>query len=59
MSGNYWVISLLYLEEFNKVEDFFLAALGLHCCTQAFSSCVSVVVAHGLRRSAACGIFPD
>ena len=66
-----------------------LAALGLRCCTQAFSSCgergllfvavcgllilvaslvaeqgfqgawASVVVAHGLRCSTACGIFPD
>ena len=66
----------------------FLAVLGLHCCTRAFSSCGergllfvrcadfslrwllllrsmgsrragSVVVAHGLSCSAACGIFPD
>ena len=74
----------------------FLAALGLHCCTRAFSSCGergllfvvvrrlltvvvslvaehglwvhglqqlwragSVVVAHGLSCSKACGIFPD
>ena len=66
----------------------FLAALGLHCCARAFSSCgergllfgavrglliavasycgaralgarASVVVAHGLSCSLACGIFPD
>ena len=74
----------------------FLAVLGLHCCTQAFSSCSeggllfiavrrfliavaslvaehglqahglqqlwhagSVVAAHGLSCSVACGIFPD
>ena len=57
----------------------FLAALGLHCCTKAFSSCAaqaspcggfslrstgsrctgSVVVAHGLCCSVACGIFLD
>ena len=67
----------------------FLAALGLFCCTRAFSSCgkqgllivalrglriavssliaehrllgarASVVVAHGLSCSAACGIYPD
>ena len=61
-----------------------MAALGLRCCAQAFSSCGerglltgfslrwllllqstgsrsagSVVVAHGLSCSAACGIFPD
>ena len=65
-----------------------MAALGLHCCAPAFSSCSewgllfvavhkfliavaslvaehglqsagSVVVAHGLSCSAACGIFPD
>ena len=66
-----------------------MAALGLHCCTWAFSSCseqgllfvavcrllvavaslavehrlqgtqASVVVAHVLSRSAACGIFLD
>ena len=54
---------------------FFVAALGLHCCMQAFSSCGeqgllllwstgsrragSVVVAHGPSCSAACGVFPD
>ena len=67
----------------------FLAALGLHCCAWAFSSCgeqgplfaavhrllivvatlccgaqalgarASVVVAHRLSCSVACGIFPD
>ena len=57
-----------------------LAALGLHCCAQAFSSCsarashcggfscceaqalgaqASVVVAHRVSCSMACGIFPD
>ena len=68
--------------------NLFLAALGLRCCAQAFSSCSkwgllfvavrglllqwllllqsmgcrhagSVVVAHGLSCSMACGIFPD
>ena len=69
--------------------NLFLAALGLRCRAQAFSSCseqgllfvavcwlliavaslvaehgflgmrASVVVAHGLSCSAACGIFPD
>ena len=50
----------------------FLSALGLRCCAWAshcggFSCCrawalgaqASVVVAHGLSCSAACGIFPD
>ena len=57
----------------DKCVDFlnlFLAALGLHCCVRAhsggFSSCGaqalghvgSVVVAHGLSFSIACGILP-
>ena len=48
-----------------------MAVLGLHCCVRAshcggFSCCgvralgvSSVVVAHGLSSSAACGIFLD
>ena len=40
-------------------RPFFFAALGLHTCAQAFSSYVSVVVAHGLRCSIAWGLFPD
>ena len=52
----------------------YLAALGLRCCAQAFSSCSErgypslrctgsrarpSVVVHGLSCSTACGIFPD
>ena len=37
---------------FNKFTYLFLAALGLHCCTRAFSSCVErallCVVVRGL-----------
>ena len=82
-----------YLHPFSTATVFFfffnlfLAALGLRCCAQVFSSCsawashcgglplqstgsrhaglsscgtrASVVVAHRLSCSAACGIFPD
>ena len=59
---------------FFNLINLFLASLDLHCCPKAFSHCRggwtscrgqalghmgSVVVAHGLNCSEACGIFQD
>ena len=48
-------ISISFIDLFNSLDLFiylFLAALGLHCCVQAFSSCseqgLLFVVVHGL-----------
>ena len=82
-------LTLSFFPSLYLLTYLFMAALGLCCCAQAFSSCgerwllfvavrglliavaslccgaralgtrASVVVAHGLSGSAACGIFPD
>ena len=86
LSSYFHLTHVLFIHLFNFI--FFLAALGLHCCTQIFSICrklgllqlwcmgfslcwllllpstvsraySSVVVAHRLSCSVACGIVPD
>ena len=68
------LISKAMLHPFHRILPLFLAVLGLHCCSRAFSSYGSqapehglvgggtgatCVVAHRLSCPEGCGIFPD
>ena len=46
------LVLVLFVKKFSVFFFFFLATLGLHCCTRAFSSCgewgLLLIAVHGL-----------